>query len=325
MEKGHWYTDKNGNHYFVKEGQSPQEGWEASKRRKMIKGGKYQVSEDGNEWKDVDKDEYDKYESDSVEFDENVDDDFGFDEGEKEHQEILNKIDNMNLTDKQKQYFYKELELVENNTSETYDNIVQLLDDAENEEIDNEDEVESYGQEEINSAVGKYSNKEETKEKKWNIGSDKSRLTPQEEDKLNQLRDALRKEGMDVNIKHGYEDYGANMMWKNLTSDGTWVLNPKEWLNYMNGDITIDDVIKEKKEGKYKDLWKFNKQSNNDYELSPNDEDLIINKLQDLDAKELNNPKGLRNILQETKVNQLNDEQLRDLIAIAKYLKRKNK
>lgn len=83
MEKGHWYTDKNGNHYFVKEGQTPQEGWEASKRRKMIKGGKYQVSEDGNEWKDVNKDEYDKYESDSMEFDENEEDDFGFDEEEE--------------------------------------------------------------------------------------------------------------------------------------------------------------------------------------------------------------------------------------------------
>ena len=36
---GHWYTDKNGNHYFVENGQSPKEGWEASKRRKMIDGG----------------------------------------------------------------------------------------------------------------------------------------------------------------------------------------------------------------------------------------------------------------------------------------------
>lgn len=77
---GHWYTDKNGNHYFVEDGQSPKEGWEASKRRKMISGGKYMTSEDGNEYSEVDKDKYDAYEADEADFDENVDDDFGFDE-----------------------------------------------------------------------------------------------------------------------------------------------------------------------------------------------------------------------------------------------------
>ena len=79
-KKGHWYTDKNGHHYFVEEGQTPQEGWEASKRRKMISGGKYKVSEDGNEYKDVTEDEYNKYEADETDFDETNDDDFGFDE-----------------------------------------------------------------------------------------------------------------------------------------------------------------------------------------------------------------------------------------------------
>lgn len=80
-EKGHWYTDKNGNHYFVEEGQSPKEGWEASKRRKMISDGKYQVDDgDGKGPRDVDKDEYDKYEADQADFDATTDDDFGFDE-----------------------------------------------------------------------------------------------------------------------------------------------------------------------------------------------------------------------------------------------------
>lgn len=80
-EKGHWYTDKNGNHYFVKEGETPKEGWERSKRRKMIDGGKYKVDDgDGKGTRDVEKDEYDKYEADSADFDENVEDDFGFDE-----------------------------------------------------------------------------------------------------------------------------------------------------------------------------------------------------------------------------------------------------
>ena len=33
-KNGHWYTDENGNHYFVENGQTPKEGWEKSKRRK---------------------------------------------------------------------------------------------------------------------------------------------------------------------------------------------------------------------------------------------------------------------------------------------------
>jgi hypothetical protein len=76
MEKGHWYTDKNGNHYFVKNGESPQEGWEASKRRKMISGGKYQTSEDGETWNETTKEDYDKYEADNSDFDENEESDF---------------------------------------------------------------------------------------------------------------------------------------------------------------------------------------------------------------------------------------------------------
>lgn len=81
-EKGHWYTDKNGNHYFVKEGQTPKEGWEASKRRKMISGGKYMTDEgDGKGRKEVSREEWEKYEADE-DFDLTNDDDFGFDEQE---------------------------------------------------------------------------------------------------------------------------------------------------------------------------------------------------------------------------------------------------
>lgn len=83
-EKGHWYTDKNGNHYFVKEGETPKEGWEASKRRKMIDGGKYKVDEgDGKGSREVSREEWDKYEADD-DFDATTDDDFGFDEEEEE-------------------------------------------------------------------------------------------------------------------------------------------------------------------------------------------------------------------------------------------------
>lgn len=82
-ENGHWYTDKNGNHYFVKEGETPKEGWERSKRRKMLSGGKYTVDDgDGRGSREVSKEEYDKYEADQGDFDLTNDDDFGFDESE---------------------------------------------------------------------------------------------------------------------------------------------------------------------------------------------------------------------------------------------------
>ena len=98
---GHWYTDKNGNHYFVENGQSPKEGWEASKRRKMISGGKYMTSEDGNDYSEVDKDKYDAYEADEADFDENVDDDFGFDEEEDNYTSTIDEMrqDGVNVDD----------------------------------------------------------------------------------------------------------------------------------------------------------------------------------------------------------------------------------
>lgn len=84
MEKGHWYTDKNGNHYFVEDGQSPKEGWEQSKRRKMIDGGKYKIDDaDGKGAREVSREEWEKYEADD-DFDLTTDDDFGFDNDESD-------------------------------------------------------------------------------------------------------------------------------------------------------------------------------------------------------------------------------------------------
>lgn len=77
---GHWYTDQNGNHYFVGEGESPKEGWEKTKRRKMIDGGKYKVDDgDGKGSREVSMEEYDRYEAEDGDFDMTTDDDFGFD------------------------------------------------------------------------------------------------------------------------------------------------------------------------------------------------------------------------------------------------------
>ena len=89
-KKGHWYTDDQGNRYFVAQGQTPKEGWEATKRRKMIKGGKY-VKDDGDDKgeQEISANEYETYEADEEErFDETTDADFedeepeGFDKGD---------------------------------------------------------------------------------------------------------------------------------------------------------------------------------------------------------------------------------------------------
>lgn len=92
MANGHWYTDKQGNHYFVENGQSPKEGWEASKRRKMIDGGSFKVSEDGENYEDVDEKKYREFEADESDFDETIDDDFGFDENDGSDVEKFNSL-----------------------------------------------------------------------------------------------------------------------------------------------------------------------------------------------------------------------------------------
>ena len=105
-KKGHWYTDKNGKHYFVEDGQTPKEGWEQSNRRKMINNGKYVVDEgDGSDPREVSKEEYDGYEADESEFDETIDDDFGFDE---ENNGSAEKQDERKLFLKEKGYLMRE-------------------------------------------------------------------------------------------------------------------------------------------------------------------------------------------------------------------------
>lgn len=97
--EGHWYTDENGNHYFVRNGETPKEGWERSKRRKMIDGGKYKVDDgDGKGSREVSMDEYNEYEADD-DFDINVDDDFGFDDNEDDVEIDERKLDHV------KEYF----------------------------------------------------------------------------------------------------------------------------------------------------------------------------------------------------------------------------
>lgn len=132
-KNGHWYTDKNGNHYFIEDGQSPQEGWEASKRRKMIDNGKFKVSEDGKEYRDVDSEEYNKFEADENDFD---DDRLG-DRFTDLHYDIIEEKGKFDLNEA-KQRLIKEgfsEEQVNNWVDENYD----IFEWEDFEEVDDED------------------------------------------------------------------------------------------------------------------------------------------------------------------------------------------
>jgi len=81
---------------------------------------------------------------------------------------------------------------------------------------------------------------------KYNMGSNKL-LSGDERKKMQDLSDAFKKAGLYNEMEDGYEDYGANMQWTSLTHDGTWVLNPREWRDYMNGSVSADELVASKK------------------------------------------------------------------------------
>ena len=99
--------------------------------------------------------------------------------------------------------------------------------------------------------------------KKYTIGSDKQ-LKGDDREKMNQLVDRMKQEGLNVELVDGWEDYGAGMKWTAPTihekgglfeKEGVWALNPKQWMDYMNGDKTADEIIADMKQDKYQKGW----------------------------------------------------------------------
>ena len=93
---------------------------------------------------------------------------------------------------------------------------------------------------------------------KWNIGSDKSKLSNEEIALLDELAQKL--ESSSVNgykyvVQHTYEDFGAGMQWYTIVcydkkGDSWQVLDTKEWLQLMNtGDV--DAVYSQIVSGEY--------------------------------------------------------------------------
>ena len=111
-KNGHWYTDENGNHYFVENGQSPKEGWESTHKR--VLNGKHQIKVGDKDYEDIDFEEYNRYDADEDEFDENIDADFeaavadedferSGNDGEREYSDdaIIDYLENYDYTGKE--------------------------------------------------------------------------------------------------------------------------------------------------------------------------------------------------------------------------------
>lgn len=93
-------------------------------------------------------------------------------------------------------------------------------------------------EDEINEKYGRKSSE------KYNIGSNK-KLQGEERQKMQDLVDAFNEIGVKAELKDGWEDYGAKMEWTAPVADGTWLLYPNEWIKYMNGKESIQDIIED--------------------------------------------------------------------------------
>ena len=110
----------------------------------------------------------------------------------------------------------------------------------------------------LKSIIKKTNINESISTDKWNIGSDKSKLSDEEIALLDELAQKLESSsvnGYKYAVQHTYEDFGAGMQWYTIVcydkkGDSWQVLNTKEWLQLMNtGDV--DAVYSEVISGEY--------------------------------------------------------------------------
>jgi len=91
---------------------------------------------------------------------------------------------------------------------------------------------------------------------KYNIGSNKQ-VSGDERKKLQDLSDAFNKAGLENNLEDTWEDYGARMGMTNLIHNNVQVLNPKDWMDYMNGNASAEEIIDRVKNSPYKSAYKW--------------------------------------------------------------------
>lgn len=134
-------------------------------------------------------------------------------------------------------------------------------------------DIAHYDFDKLISKMKKFGLNESVEFEKWDIGSDKSNLTPEEISKLKDLAKMLQDNSPNnwkYTVEKTYEDFGAGMQWYTVicydNNGNDWqVLNTKEWLDLMNtGDVetTYNEVVngkyfQDKKQNGKIDLWKW--------------------------------------------------------------------
>lgn len=98
---------------------------------------------------------------------------------------------------------------------------------------------------------------------KYSFGSNKQ-VSGDERKKLQDLSDAFNKAGLENKLQDTWEDYGARMGMTNLIHNNTQVLNPRDWMDYMNGNASAEDIIQRIKDSPYKSVFKWKEPENSD-------------------------------------------------------------
>lgn len=257
-QKGHWYTDEQGNRYFVAQGQTPKEGWEATKRRKMIKGGKY-VKDDGDDKgeQEISADEYQTYEADEEErFDETTDADFEDPEPEGFDRDPL--IDSEEpLFDESGLSTEKGIEEAKKFLDAKGVKDIDAISDKEFNALADE-AAEKYGISRMLAQeflVAPFDEEKQPKEgsykPKKDYGIYGEVLEGDERKHMEDLAKAFNDAGLKTTISDRWQDYGAGIKWTAPLSDNTELLTPREWGDYMSGRVTVDELIEKKKKDSF--------------------------------------------------------------------------
>lgn len=95
---------------------------------------------------------------------------------------------------------------------------------------------------------------------KYNVGSNKLLTNSSDRQKMVDLAEAFKQAGLeDVKVVDGYEDAGAGMEWTSLVEGGSWLLDPSDWIDYMNDNISAEELVEKKKNDEYAHLHNWSK------------------------------------------------------------------
>lgn len=247
--KERWIT-VNGQHILIKDGQSVndalKERFGDKRGKKRINNGKHEYSFNDKDWEDMDDESYKDFDADDEEFDENTEDDYKLDEEKDGKKPSFAEEWNKKMSRS------AEMGQLVQNARKNGQTPQQVLDSVSYDmDIEPGSEefktLKSYVMHDtrLNKDTGEY------EYNKYNIGSNKLLNNPDDRAKMEKLSNALKEAGLDNELTDGWEDYGAGMQWTAPTSDNTWILNPKQWIDYMNDNKSAEEIIDELKNDNY--------------------------------------------------------------------------